>query len=194
MTIKYLFFIRNIRLVKLCAPKARSDVKLALQDPCMWFIGAYIKNRRWKILMWFTEAYIKNSFVKLIFKTFTLENSKKKGSEYIKNTPPLFPRKSYGRHFEIIIELTKFTISSFKWMQIPSHKYKFKQIFKKICQTKALYLSYVFPRIINTLLLFLLERRYDNVTLIPLVLLAGSKSGLRVTLSYLTWTVKSTLP
>jgi hypothetical protein len=29
--------------------------------------------------MWFTEAYIKNIFVKLIFKIFTLENSKKKG-------------------------------------------------------------------------------------------------------------------
>ena len=29
--------------------------------------------------------------------------------------------------------------------------------------------------------------RYDNVTLIPLVLLAGSKSGLRVTLSYLVY-------
>jgi hypothetical protein len=29
--------------------------------------------------MWFTEAYIKNMFVKLIFKSFTLENSKKKG-------------------------------------------------------------------------------------------------------------------
>ena len=28
--------------------------------------------------MWFTEAYIKNMFVKLIFKLFTLENSKKK--------------------------------------------------------------------------------------------------------------------
>ena len=28
--------------------------------------------------MWFTDAYIKNIFVKLIFKTFTLEISKKK--------------------------------------------------------------------------------------------------------------------
>jgi hypothetical protein len=27
-----------------------------------------------KILVWFTETYIKNIFVKLIFKTFTLEN------------------------------------------------------------------------------------------------------------------------
>jgi len=44
-----------------------------------------------------------------------------------------------GRHFEIIIELKKFSISSFKWMKnIPSYKYKFKQIFKKIGQTKAL--------------------------------------------------------
>jgi len=41
-------------------------------------------------------------------------------------------------------------------MKIPSYNYKFKQIFKKICQTKALELSYVFPRIF-TLLLFLLE-------------------------------------
>jgi hypothetical protein len=29
--------------------------------------------------MWFNEVYIKNIFVKLIFKIFTLENSKKKG-------------------------------------------------------------------------------------------------------------------
>ena len=29
--------------------------------------------------MWFTGAYINKIFVKLIFKTFTLENSKKKG-------------------------------------------------------------------------------------------------------------------
>jgi len=29
--------------------------------------------------MWFTEAYIKTIFVKLIFKTFILENSKEKG-------------------------------------------------------------------------------------------------------------------
>ena len=42
-------------------------------------------------------------------------------------------------------------------VQIPSYKYKFKQIFKKIGQTKALYLSYVFRRNF-TLLLFLLER------------------------------------
>jgi hypothetical protein len=33
----------------------------------------------WKILMLFTEAYIKTNLVKLIFKTFTIENSKKKG-------------------------------------------------------------------------------------------------------------------
>ena len=62
------------------------------------------------------------------------------------------------RHFEVIIELKKFTISSFKSMKIPSYKYKFKQILKKIGQAKALDLSYVFPRIL-TLLLFLLERR-----------------------------------
>ena len=36
--------------------------------------------------MWFTEAYIKNISVKLIFKTFTLENSKKKTSVYIAQT------------------------------------------------------------------------------------------------------------
>jgi hypothetical protein len=43
---------------------------------------------------------------------------------------------SYGRHFEIIIDLKKFTISSFKWMKIPSYKNKFKQRFKKIGQVK----------------------------------------------------------
>ena len=42
-------------------------------------------------------------------------------------------------------------------MEIPTYKYKFKQIFKKIGQIKALDLSYVFPRIL-TLLLFLLEQ------------------------------------
>ena len=53
----------------------------------MWFTGAYIKNRRWKLLMWFTGAYIKNTkyFVKLIFKIFTLEISKKK-------VPNILPR------------------------------------------------------------------------------------------------------
>ena len=30
------------------------------------------------------------------------------------------------RHFEIFIELKKFTISSFKWMKIPYYEYKFK--------------------------------------------------------------------
>ena len=35
-----------------------------------------------------------------------------------------------------IIELKKFTISSFKRMKILSYKYKFEQIFKKICQVK----------------------------------------------------------
>ena len=50
-----------------------------------------------------------------------------------------------GCHFEIIIEKKTFTISSFKRMKIPLYKYKFRQIFKKIGQTKALYLSYVFP-------------------------------------------------
>jgi hypothetical protein len=39
--------------------------------------------------MWFTEAYIKNIFFQLIFKTFTLENSKKKGQN-------ILPRP--GRH------------------------------------------------------------------------------------------------
>jgi hypothetical protein len=33
--------------------------------------------------MWFTEAFIKNIFFKLIFKTFTLENSKKKGQNIL---------------------------------------------------------------------------------------------------------------
>ena len=33
--------------------------------------------------MLFTEAYIKNIFVKLIFKTFVLENSKEKGSNIL---------------------------------------------------------------------------------------------------------------
>jgi hypothetical protein len=60
---KYLFLVRNIRLVKVCG--------LWKQDPS--------SNWRYKILKWFTEAYIKNILVKLIFKTFTLENSKKKG-------------------------------------------------------------------------------------------------------------------
>jgi hypothetical protein len=43
----------------------------------------WTKNRRWKILMWFTEAYIKTVLVKLIFKTFTIENSKKKGQNIL---------------------------------------------------------------------------------------------------------------
>ena len=47
------------------------------------------------------------------------------------------PQKSHGRYFEIIIELKKFTITSFKWMKIPSYRYKFKQIVKKIGQSKA---------------------------------------------------------
>jgi len=38
--------------------------------------------------MWFNEACIKNIFVKLIFKTFTLENSNKKG-------PNILPRPGY---------------------------------------------------------------------------------------------------
>ena len=40
MKINYLFLIRNIRLVKFCALKARSVVKLALQDSYVvyWFI------------------------------------------------------------------------------------------------------------------------------------------------------------
>jgi hypothetical protein len=33
--------------------------------------------------MWFTEAYIKTILVKLIFKTFTIENSKKKGQNIL---------------------------------------------------------------------------------------------------------------
>jgi hypothetical protein len=36
-------------------------------------------------------------------------------------------------------------------MKIPLYKYKFRQIFKKIGQTKALYLSYVFPWIFTVL-------------------------------------------
>jgi hypothetical protein len=59
-----------------------------------------------------------------------------------KYNPPL--RKSYGRPFDIIIELKTFTISLFKWMKIPSYKYNFKQIFKKIGQPKAFDPSYVF--------------------------------------------------
>jgi hypothetical protein len=32
---------------------------IELLDPVpMWFTGAYIKNRCWKILIWFNEAYI----------------------------------------------------------------------------------------------------------------------------------------
>jgi len=45
--------------------KARSVVKLALQDSAVVFWCIYIKNWRWKIIMWFTEAYIKIIFVKL---------------------------------------------------------------------------------------------------------------------------------
>jgi hypothetical protein len=60
---KYLFLVRNIRLVKVCG--------LWKQDPS--------SNWHCKIPKWFTEACIKNILVKLIFKTFTLENSKKKG-------------------------------------------------------------------------------------------------------------------
>ena len=33
--------------------------------------------------MWFTEAYIKTILVKLIFKTFTIQNSKKKGQNIL---------------------------------------------------------------------------------------------------------------
>jgi hypothetical protein len=40
-------------------------------------------------------------------------------------------------------------------MQIPSYKYEFKQIFKKFGKTKALYISYVFPRIFSLLLFYL---------------------------------------
>jgi hypothetical protein len=37
------------------------------------------------------------------------------------------PRKSYSRHFEIVIALKKFIISSSKWMEIPPYKYKFQE-------------------------------------------------------------------
>jgi len=55
---KYMFFIRIIRLVKLCAvwkqdPSSNWRCKIP-----MWFTGAYIKNGCWKILIWFNEAYI----------------------------------------------------------------------------------------------------------------------------------------
>jgi hypothetical protein len=46
------------------------------------------------------------------------------------------------------------TTAPFKWMKIPSYKYKFKQIFKKIDQAKALDLFDVFPRIFTLLLKF----------------------------------------
>jgi len=69
MKIKYLFFIRNIHLFKFCS--------LWKQD--------LLSNWCCKIFMWFTEAYNINMFVKLIFKAFTLENSKKKG-------PNILPR------------------------------------------------------------------------------------------------------
>jgi hypothetical protein len=59
MKIKYLFFIRNIRLVKSCA--------LWKQDPS--------SNWRWKILIWFILHIINICSSQ----TFTLENSKKKG-------------------------------------------------------------------------------------------------------------------
>ena len=37
--------------------------------------------------MWFIEAYVKHIFVKLIFKTFTLENSKKNGPNILPIDP-----------------------------------------------------------------------------------------------------------
>jgi len=77
MKIKYMFLIRNIRLIK-CYALWKQD--LSSNWRCKIHTGAYIKNRRWKNIMWFNEAYIKNIFVKSIFKTFTLENSKKKRS------------------------------------------------------------------------------------------------------------------
>ena len=85
MKIKCMFFIRNNRQVKLFALKDPSS-NWRCKIP-MWFTGACIKNMRWKILMWFTGAYIKNTkyFVKLIFKIFTLEISKKK-------VPNILPR------------------------------------------------------------------------------------------------------
>ena len=64
MKVKYMFFIRNIRQVKLFALKDPSS-NWRCKIP-MWFTGAYIKNRRLKILMWFNEAILKifssNSF------------------------------------------------------------------------------------------------------------------------------------
>ena len=89
MKIKYLFFIRNIRLVKFSAlkpVKARSVVKLALPDSYIWFTGAYIlKTGVARFLCGLLKHILKNIFVKLIFKTSTLENSKKKG-------PNILPR------------------------------------------------------------------------------------------------------
>jgi hypothetical protein len=48
--------------------------------------------------------------------------------EKIKFDPKIIPpRKSYSRHFEIVIALKKFIISSSKWMEIPPYKYKFQE-------------------------------------------------------------------
>jgi hypothetical protein len=188
MNIKYLFFIRNIRLVKFC--------RLWKQD--------LLSNGHCKILMWYTEAYIKNSFVKLKKKDIYLREFKVKKGLNILHRPGIRThcllfrsvhlaktvfsvqnklsaisslskkkklrrrrrkyliwsnnnRKWYGHHFKIIIELKKFNISSLRWTKILPCKDKFKRIFKKIDQAKALYLSYVFTQSF-TLLLFLLER------------------------------------
>ena len=53
-------------------------------------------------------------------------------------------RKSFDCPFEIISKLKAFTISTFKWSEISSYKYKFKQILKKIGQPKTVDPSFVF--------------------------------------------------
>ena len=72
MKIKYLFFIRNIRLVKFYALKASWDYYRVPEA------RSVVKARRCQILMWFTGAYILKTGVARYFREF-----KEKMSEYI---------------------------------------------------------------------------------------------------------------
>jgi len=59
--IKYMFFMRNVCLVKLCVWKQdpSSNWRCKILIVIYWFI--YIKNWCWKILIKFTEAYTSTS-------------------------------------------------------------------------------------------------------------------------------------
>jgi hypothetical protein len=68
--------MRNVRLSSfVCESKIRRQT--GVSRFLLWFTDASIKNWCWKILIRITEAYIKNMFIKLIFKTFTLDNKRK---------------------------------------------------------------------------------------------------------------------